>query len=140
MDTKTLPIFDGLFTWPDNPRLIGIRCKGCGDVSFPKTIIKHRPECPNRETEEILLGNHGVLKSYTIQYYQPPPLFKGPEPFEPYAIGSLVVAEGIEVFGIIKDCSFGDLAVGMKMEVVFEKLYTDVEGNDRITWKFRPVQ
>lgn len=141
INKNQFPIFDGLFAWPsDAPHLIGVRCKGCRSVSFPRFINRHRPNCSNRETEEILLSNKGVLRSYTIQRYQPPPLFKGPEPFEPYPIGSLELPEGIEIFGIIKDCPLDAIKVGMEMEIIFEKLYTDIEGKDRLIWKFRPLK
>lgn len=140
-EPKRLPIFEGLFeSTSQDPRLLGSKCKECGAVSFPRSLRKHRPECVSHEAEDIRLSRRGILRSYTILHYQPPELFKGPDPFEPYAIGSLELMDGIEVFGIIKDCAFGDLKIDMPMEIIFDKLYSDPDGTERLTWKFRPAK
>ena len=138
--TKQIPIVDGLFTWPsDKPQLIGGRCKYCGSYFFPKTYIRHRPDCPQREVEEVLLSRRGKLKSYTWQYYQPPPPYKGPDPFVPYGIGLVELSEGLKVVGMLTGCELKDLKEGMDVELIVEKLYTDEQGNEYLTWKFSPV-
>ena len=139
-EVKQIPIAEGFFTWPsDEPHLIGGRCKTCGRYFFPKAYPLHKLGCRNQEVEEVLLSRRGKLQSYTWQYYPPPPPYKGPDPFVPYGIGMVKLAEGISVVGIITGCSSEDLKIGMEVELVVEKLYSDEQSNQYLTWKFRPV-
>ena len=137
---KIVPVIDGVFNLtPQGIRLIGVKCQECGAVAFPKTVILHRPGCQKNLIKEILLSQRGTVKSFTIQRYEPPPLFKSPQPFKPYAIGSIELKEGIEVDGIIANCEFEDINLGMKVETIFYKLYEDDNGNDVVTYAFRPA-
>ncbi|MFC1914606.1 Zn-ribbon domain-containing OB-fold protein [Chloroflexota bacterium] len=137
---KQIPITEGLFTWPsEKPQLIGGTCKSCGSYFFPKRSISHKPSCPNEEIEEVLLSLEGKLISYTWQYYQPPPPYKGPEPFVPFGLGLVELAEGVRVNGIMTGCQLEDLKLNMDVKLVVEKLYDDEQGNEYLTWKFRPV-
>ena len=137
---KQIPIADGLFTWPaEEPRLIGGECKNCGKYFFPKAYPLHKPGCRKQEVEEVLLSRQGKLRSFTWQYYQPPPPYKGPDPFVPYGIGMVELAEAISVVGIMTGCRIEDLKIGMEVMLVVEKLYCDEQGNEYLTWKFRPV-
>ena len=136
---KQVPIVEGLFTYPpDEPHLIAGHCKSCGTYFFPKGRPVHRPGCRERDVEEVLLSNKGKLASYTWHHYQPP-RFKTEEPFTPYGIGLVDLAEGIRVVGVLTGCKFEDLKIGMDVEMVAEKLYTDEQGSERLTWKFKPV-
>jgi len=135
-----IPAVEGLFTWPsDNPRLMGGKCKSCGTYFFPRFYVVHKPGCHRGEIEEVLLSQKGVLRSYTVQYYPPPPPFKAPDPFVPYGIGLVELPEGINIVGMMTGCAVEDLKTGIEAELVVEKLYSDEEGNDRLTWKFKPV-
>ena len=135
-----IPIVEGLFTWPsDEPHLIGGRCKTCGTYFFPRNYVTHRPDCNNEELEEVLLNKKGKLRSYTWEHYPPPPPFKGPDPFVPFGIGLVELPEGINVVGIMSGCEFEDMKIGMDVELVVEKQYTDEQGNEFLTWKFRPI-
>lgn len=137
---RKIPITEGLFTWSDGePHLIGGRCKSCGSYFFPKNYVVHKPGCRQWEVEEVLLSTRGKLRSYTWHYYQPPAPFRSPDPFVPYGIGLVELPEGIRVFGIMTGCELKDLRTGMDMELVVEKLYNDEEGNECLTWKFRPA-
>lgn len=136
---KQVPIIEGLFTWPsDEPRLIAARCKSCGTVSFPKFWTIHSPDCKDRKVEEILLSPKGILRSYTILHYPPPPVFRIPPSQIPYAIGMVELPEGIIVLGLMTE-GINDLKVGMNVELYVDKLYEDEQGNDALTWKFKPV-
>ena len=47
------------------PHLCARRCADCGDVSFPP--YRHCLKCGSeKETEEKVLSNHGVLASFTV--------------------------------------------------------------------------
>ncbi|MBI4294679.1 MAG: OB-fold domain-containing protein [Chloroflexi bacterium] len=139
-DKKQIPAVEGLFTWPsDEPRLIGARCKSCGEFFFPKSFPTHNPTCKNRELEEVLLSRRGKLWSYTVHHYPPPPPFMAPKPFVPFGIASVELPEGIKVLGMTTDCVPEKLKIGTEMEMVVEKLYEDKDGNEVMGWKFRPV-
>jgi len=138
-EIKQIPIAEGFFTWPSaEPRLIGGRCKNCGRYFFPKAYPLHKVNCQKQEIEEVLLSKWGKLQSYTWQYYQPPPPFKAPEPFVPYGISMVELPEGLNVVGIMTDCTIEDLKIGMEVEIVVESLYCDEQGNEYLTWKFKP--
>jgi uncharacterized OB-fold protein len=139
-EKKRYPLGEGLFTWPsDEPQLIGGRCKSCGTYFFPKFNVKHDPICKNRQAEEVLLGRRGKLESYTVQRFPPPPPFVSPDPFVPYAIGWVALPENIGIVGIITGCRLEDIKMHMDVELVIEKAWEDKEGNEPLTWKWRPV-
>ena len=139
-EKKQIAITEGLFTWSSGePYLIGGRCKSCGSYFFPKNYVVHKPGCCQWEVEEVLLSRRGKLRSYTWHYYQPPAPFRSSDPFVPYGIGLVELSEGIRVLGIMTDCELKDLRTGMDVELVAEKLYDDEQGNECLTWKFRPV-
>jgi len=51
------------------PQLIGGRCKVCNTYYFPKSFVRHKPDCKDRSaTEDVLLSRKGKLYSYTVQY------------------------------------------------------------------------
>lgn len=133
---------EGFFTMPpDDPHLIGSRCLSCGHYFFPKAFVCRNPNCDkSKGIEEVLLSGRGKLWSYSIQYYAPPPPFRYSEPFVPYGIGEVELPEGIKVIGIMTGCDpVKDLKLNMEVEMVVEKLHEDEEGNEVMTWKFRPV-
>jgi uncharacterized OB-fold protein len=41
---------------------------------------------------------------------------------------------------IVSEYNLKSLRIGMKMELVLEKLYQDSDNNEVIVWKFRPHQ
>ena len=129
-DKKQIPVLEGYFTWPsDEPRLIGSRCKSCGDHFFPKTFMCHNPNCKNKEVEEALFSQRGKLASYTIVRYPPPPPFVSADPFIPFAVGEVAFPEGMQIVGMMTGCEPDDLKMNMEVETVVEKYYEDKDGN-----------
>jgi uncharacterized OB-fold protein len=134
------PAIEGLFTWPaENPSLIASKCKSCGALRFPSGTLCHNPYCREKEVEEFELSRQGKVYSFTIEYYKPPILLPGQEEFEPYAVAWVELPEGIRVVGMMTQCDPEKVKVGMDVELVVEKLYTDGEGADRMTWKWQPI-
>ena len=133
---KRVILKEGQFTMPstpdEQPRLIGSRCRACGEYFFPKQVAC--AHCFKQDMEEVLLSPRGKLWSYTI-VRQRPPVYQGPVP---YALGLIELPE-IRIEALLTDCDFDSLKVGMDMELVIEKLHEDEEGNEVLTWKFRPV-
>lgn len=137
--TKRVPVAEGLFTeTAEGPRLLGSKCVSCGTPYFPKTPVCHNPDCRGSKVEDATFGPRGKLWSYAIQNYPPPPPAKFDEPFTPYALGLVDLPEGLRVLTRISTDNPEGVEVGAEVELVLEKLYTDHEGNDVVTWKFRP--
>jgi uncharacterized OB-fold protein len=131
------PIADGLFTWPsDEPRLIGSRCDGCGNVSFPAQASC--PRCTGTDVSEHLLSRGGVLWTWTVQGFRPKsPPYAGPAEFEPYPVGYIELPGEVKVESRLVDVDAGDLEIGMPMELVIVPF--TLEGGDRaLTFAFRP--
>ncbi len=134
-EKKAIPIREGLFVIPSKPNerpyLIGSRCKACGKTAFPKRAICS--ECFSEELELIPLSRKGKLYTFTIIGYPPP----GVE--APYAIGYVDLPEGVRVFSILVDWEKENLRLGMDVELVIGRFKEDKEGNEVLTYKFRPV-
>ena len=75
----------GLVAFADGAaRLVGVRCTACATHAFPR-----QQACPRcgATTETVVLPDRGEVWSWTIQHIQPKPPYRGPEPFEPFAVG-----------------------------------------------------
>jgi uncharacterized OB-fold protein len=135
------PAIDGWFTTGSEPALIGSRCAACGTVSFPPGAGPCRnPGCAGEELEAIELSRRGTVWSYTDARYQPPPPYvPRTDPYEPFALAAVELAEGLVVLGQVAD-GYGvrDLRVGGEVELVVETLYADDTG-DRTIWRWKPV-
>jgi uncharacterized OB-fold protein len=138
---KKVPALPDLFTWSeDGVHLLSARCGSCGTFFFPRYHEQHRPGCSRQGIEKVLLSKGGKLSSYTIQYYMPPPPFKADRDITPYVIGLVEFSEGIQIVGIVVDCPFDELKMGMAMETTTFRLYRDEGGQDIVTWAFQPVK
>ena len=138
--TKRIPVVEGLFAeTADGPRLLGSKCTACGTPYFPTTPVCHNPDCRSTNVEDAAFGPRGTLWSYSVQYYPPPPPAKYDEPYVPYALGLVDLEEGLRVLARIATDDPEGVKVGAEVELVLEKLYGDSDGNDVITWKFRPI-
>lgn len=133
---KIIPLREGLFVIPCGPDehlyLLGSRCKGCGQVAFPSRAVCSG--CFHEEMEIIPLSTRGKIYTFTIIGYPPPGMIA------PYAIGYVDLPEGVRVFSILTDWKEEDLKVGRPVELVLGKFRDDEEGNEIVTYKFRPVQ
>jgi hypothetical protein len=136
--TIGIPIAEGLFIdTVEGPKLIASLCS-CGTCYFPKATRCSNPDCKDRKPVEHLLGPNGVLWSYSVQHYPPPPPAKFEQPFVPYAIGLVEFPEGLRVLGRMSTNDISALRIGDPVRVALETLYRDENGNEFITWKFRP--
>jgi uncharacterized OB-fold protein len=134
-----VPVAEGVFTWPsDEPRLIGGRCAACGIVTFP--FQDACPRCPSTEMGEHLLSRRGRLWAWTTQEFPPPsPPYAGPagDAFVPYGVGYVELAGEVRVETRLTEMR--GLATGMEMELVLVPFRTDDDGNEVVTFAFRPV-
>ena len=122
-------------------RLMSAKCNSCNTYFFPKEHYQHRPGCSREGVEDVLLPNKGKLASYVIMHYTPPPPFKFEKNPVPYGIALVEFEdERIQVAGIITDTDLKSLELGMKMETVTLRMFTNDEKQDVVTWAFRVVE
>lgn len=132
------PVGDDLIEGlPDEPRLVGSRCRRCGVVTFPKQASC--PRCTSLDVERHPLARRGTLWTWTIQCFPPksPPYAGDPDTFEPYGVGYVELAGEVRVEGRLTESDPGSLQIGMPMELVL----VDAPGGDAltVTYAFRPV-
>jgi len=134
-----VPVAEGVFTWPsDEPRLIGSRCGGCAIVTFPTQ--NSCPRCACTEMAEHLLPRRGRLWAWTTQEFPPPsPPYAGPtgDAFIPYAVGYVELAGEVRVETRLTQAE--GLRTGMEMELVLVPFRTNDDGNEVVTFAFRPL-
>jgi uncharacterized protein len=140
---KLIPSLEGWFTMPpEEPYLLGSRCQSCGNIYFPRTDACRNPRCPkDKAVEDIKFGKCGKVFTFTVNYYKPPPPYHAPEPYVPFASGIVELPEGVMVQAMIgTGFTERDLKVGMDVELVVDRLYTDDEGNDIMSWMYHSVK
>jgi uncharacterized OB-fold protein len=134
-----VPVAEGVFTWPSNdPRLIGSRCGTCGIVTFP--VQGSCPRCASTAMEEHLLPRRGRLWAWTTQEFPPPsPPYAGPtgDAFVPFGVGYVELGGEVKVEARLTQADA--LRIGMDMELVLVPFRTDGDGNEVVTFAFRPV-
>ena len=140
--TSQAPAIDGWFATDDsgNPYLIGSRCPVCGTYVFPPRDNNcPNPGCDSDSLESVALSRRGTLWSYTENRYPPPTPYPAADPFEPFAIAAVELAdEGIIVLGkVVEGTLAADLRVGMEMELATMALFTDDDGVERIVHAWR---
>jgi uncharacterized OB-fold protein len=116
----------------EGPHLTGVKCRNCGELFFPKRMkcIK----CFAEEMEEAALSNRGKVFTYTIVHHATPG-YTGPLP---YAVAAIELPGGIVILSPLTQCDFDKLKIGLDVELVLEKLYDDDNGNEVISYKFKP--
>jgi uncharacterized OB-fold protein len=136
----SVPVAEGIFTWPsDEPQLIGSRCTSCGIVTFP--VQGSCPRCASVDMSDELLSRRGRLWAWTTQNFPPPPPYAGPsgKDFKPFGVGYIELADEVKVESRLTESEPAALRIGQEMELVVVPFRTDDEGNEVMTFAFRPV-
>ena len=131
-----VPAVEGWFTVDPEPHLIGSRCAACGTYFFPReTFLCRNPSCSSSDLVDVPLSRTGKVWSYAINHYPPPPPAVPSDPFEPYAVAAVELAEErMIIMGLVAG-SFEDLRIGADVDLVVETLFKD-EANDNLVWKW----
>ena len=136
-----VPVAEGLFTWPaDEPQLIGSRCGACGIITFPTQ--DSCPRCASTDREEHLLGRRGRLWAWTTQDFPPPaPPYSGSagRDFVPFGVGYVELPGEVKVEARLTVADPEALEIGMEMELTLVPFRTDDDGNEIVSFAFRPV-
>jgi len=134
---KRLPIRRGRFVVPDEPGkepyLTASKCKNCGKVFCPPRHICLN--CGKQMMEIIPLSGKGKIYSYTEVHQQLP----GALVKTPYMIVIVSMPEGCQVHGVMTE-NYKDIKVDADVEVYFEKMMEDKDGNELIADKYRLVK
>ncbi|MEL7029877.1 MAG: OB-fold domain-containing protein, partial [Pseudomonadota bacterium] len=113
---------------------VGGRCKACGCVQFPKSIICVNPNCRAENSQEPyrFADMSARIKSFTEDW-------QAHTPDPPLRYGNVEFEEGGNVFMEFADCETADLAVGAPMRMAFRvKDYDEKRGFRRYFWKAVP--
>jgi uncharacterized OB-fold protein len=138
------PAIEGWFSLGDDgaaPALLGSRCTACGTFAFPaETSACRNPDCGSESFETVELSRRGRIWSYTDARYQPPAPYVAADPYEPFCLAAVELAdEKLVVMGqVVGGVTVDDLAVGDEVELVVETLYAE-DDTDYLVWKWRPL-
>lgn len=139
--SNQVAIAEGLFTWPSaKPALLGSRCKQCGIASFP--AAESCMACSGQDVAIEELPGRGTLWTWTVQQFMPKTPYKSDETaetFKPYGVGYLELPGGVRVEGRLTENDPQKLHIGMEMDVVFETYRTEANGDEVISFFFKPV-
>lgn len=118
-------------------RLEGQRNRRTGEVRFPATShTLHESQAEAEQWEPFQLSGKGELYSFS-GVRQAPEQF---EPFVPYVVGLIKLAEGPMITAQLTDCCEADLFIGQPVEMVTRLLKdTGKDGLLLYGYKFRPV-
>ena len=87
--------------------------------------------------EDCSFAGNGVLWSYSVADFPPPPPHRYDKPFVPYAIGVVDLDCGLRVVGQMVDPPSA-LRVGDTVGLVISELYHE-DGKAFTSWKFRQL-
>ena len=129
-----------LFDWTAaSPHLWGSRCANCGNVSFP--IAERCSRCSHHQQGRIALDSTGILWSWPVQRFPPAspafPALDGKE-FQPFALGYVELVGQVRIIRRLFYDEGETPAIGQKLTLSFEKLYSDTEGCEVIGYGFSP--
>ena len=136
---KQIRLKEGFWTTPeseDQPRLIASKCESCGEIFFPKKDNNWCIHCYQKTLKEVLLSRDGKIFSFSVVMQQPGGGFYRGE--VPYSYGLVDLPDGIRIWSLFDCENFEDLEQGQDVELVINKLHEDNEGNEVVTFKFRP--
>jgi len=138
-----VPVIEGMFREEADGtgRLLGGRCPTCGASFFPKQwSFCRNPVCGGTELDDVELSTRGTLWSFADNRYAPPPPYPSREPFEPYGVAAVELAE--EQMVVLGQLAAGTdvaaLELGREMELIVEPLY-ETDDEVRTVWKWRAV-
>jgi uncharacterized OB-fold protein len=134
-EKKQIPLRRGRFKIPEQgtPYIVASKCQSCGKYFFPTRVICLN--CGKQTMIETPLKGKGTIYTYTVARQQLPGALMKP----PYAIANVLMEEGCQVPTVITE-NWETLDIGTDVEVYFEKIQEDAEGNDLMVYKFRQIK
>lgn len=109
-------------------RIMGVKCKGCGKVFYPKRV--RCPHCGKKVFEGVYLGDVCILLTFTKLYALPEGVGR-----VPLVLGIVKFANGATAVGQIID---EDASIGMRLEPVWG-LLRKIGGKEVYGFRFKPI-
>ncbi|MBI4538115.1 MAG: OB-fold domain-containing protein [Gemmatimonadetes bacterium] len=120
-ESRRSPVREGLWTVPADgePRLLGHRCRVCGEVFFPRRVTGTCSRCYSQRLDEVQLGPLGRIATFTA-VMQPPAggRYRGSVPF---CYGIVELDDGVRVKGHIAAAP-DRLRTGMRVKLSIDEL------------------
>lgn len=90
---------------------------------------------------ELKLPRRGTLVAWTTQGFPPGAPYKGAtgDDFEPFGVGLVQLEDVIRVEGRLTENDPAKLEFGMEVELTMVPFTSDDDGNEVITFAFKPV-
>ena len=136
---KQIPCWEGLWSMPssgdEKPQLIGSKCPECGEIFFPVNPVC--VNCQNDKMNDIKLSRRGKVWSYSTVMLRPPRWYKGQVPFD---LGYVELEDGIRIWTRLLGAEAGTFKIGQEVELDFDVLQEDDEGNEILGFCFVPVK
>ena len=133
-----VPIEPGFFTIPadasEAPRLLGSRCRGCGETFFPRRAVCAR--CLAIGTDDVELGPRGRLWTWT--WCQLPLFGSRRSDAGGYGVGQIDLPEGPRVQAVLAGRR-EDFSIGMELVLDLETLGTTKDGSEIVIFRFKPA-
>jgi uncharacterized protein len=126
-------IFSGDLNALESVKLQGTKCTGCGEVTL--AVQEVCPNCGQDSVAPIPLSRDGTVWTYTVARNRPPGAYKGPEPFVPFGLGLVELAEGIRVYAPLEG-AVDRLRVGAPVTFKARVTHTDDAGNEVVGFTF----
>jgi uncharacterized OB-fold protein len=123
------------------PALLGAKGTKSGSYFWPTAVaVSGNPNVPGEERVPAQLSRRGTLWSWTTNHYAPPEPYVSPDPFVPYTVCAVELAEEqmVVLGGLATGADASQLEVGMTMELVLGPLYEDDE-HEYVVWQWAPA-
>lgn len=114
---------------------VGVRCRDCGT-----TLLLRRARCENCSSKNLndeSFASSGVVYTFTIQRYPPPPPHVGPTPWIPRPVAWIDLDNGPRIMGPIA-ARADELQIGMRVTAEFVVGWRDELGREVVSFQFRP--
>lgn len=105
---------DQFYKFIGEKKLAAAKCNDCGLQNLPPRPICAR--CLSTNLRWVELDTRGKVVTYTVTHVAP----KQFESIAPYAFGIVELEDGARLPGMIRDVDFGDLKIGMEVEMDFD--------------------
>ena len=89
--------------------------------------------------EDASFGPRGRIWSSAVQNYPPPPPALSQKPYQPYAVAAVDLPDGLRVMGRVDTDDPENVPVGAEVELVVEAFGSDDDGNEIVSWMFKPL-
>lgn len=131
------PLRPGMFAVPDRidapVRLLGSRCRQCGEPFFPKRV--YCAACTSGDMEAVEFADSGEIDTFTIVRQQPPNSVMVP----PYAIVRVRLDDGPSIQTVMATDDVGSARIGQRVQLAARRLMEDDAGNTVVSFMARPA-